>query len=174
MNAKIMVVVFVILVMSCANAAQVTVSTTVEAADLPSAGTSVLAMAFLPAKNGYAANVAVSVAKATKTLQEYMAEGKTDLEERGHNVLRSEVLGVAGHVESIGRESSLTLHFLQTVYIRGGVLYIITASALADTWDQDKAKLLKMMEQVKVSSGIGLDPLQDDLQEILDITKPTK
>lgn len=97
---------------------------------------------YLPANNGFAANVNLQIQPFDGSLEEYEALSVSQFEEMDIEVLQLERTGNELLIEYRGAMQNTELHWYARVLKRDSLYYVLTATALAERWSEEQDALV--------------------------------
>lgn len=109
----------------------------------------VVAMFFLPPKNGFGANVNVMVQDYQGTLAEYDTLSQKQFKDIGFRVIESKIGDKSIFYEYAGKQNKMDLHFYVKVWKKADKMYLITATGLEMDWEEQKDALMNSVKSFK-------------------------
>jgi hypothetical protein len=107
---------------------------------------------YLPAKNGFAANVGVMRQEYEQSIDKYDELTKMQLKNANITMLKNTKTKDTLVYEYSGLMRGQKLHFLQKAIKRGKYIYLITATSLAAEWAANKACLEGAVDSFKLDN----------------------
>lgn len=105
---------------------------------------------FLPANNGFAANVNVQVQAYSGTIQEYKELSEGQFKQMGLKLLSSKEEKNSISLEYMGAMQGLSLHWYAKAFKKGNHVYLITATDSHADWEKNKEKLISNVNSFKL------------------------
>lgn len=105
---------------------------------------------FLPANNGFAANVNVQVQAYSGTIQEYKTLSEGQFKQMGLTVLSLIEQGDSISFEYMGIMQGLNLHWYAKAFKKGNHVYLVTATDTHASWEKNKEKLISNVNSFKL------------------------
>lgn len=105
---------------------------------------------YLPASDGFAANVNLQVQEYSGTLSEYKTVSESEFERMGLKTIRSAIEQGVFTVEYSGKMSSHDLHWYAKAFKKGNKVYLITATALETRWKNESTALVDSVNSFKL------------------------
>ena len=109
----------------------------------------VVAMFFLPPKNGFAANVNALVQDYQGTLEKYDEITQKQFKDMGLRVIETKIGDKSIIYEYAGKKNKMNLHFYAKIWKKGDKMYLITATGLEMDWEEQKDALVKSVNSFK-------------------------
>jgi len=106
---------------------------------------------FLPAVNGFAANVNVQIQAYSGTIQDYKKLSEGQFKQIGLTLISSEDLEDSIVLEYMGPMGSLTLHWYAKAFKKMDHVYLVTATATHSDWEATKEKLISTVNSFKLN-----------------------
>lgn len=97
---------------------------------------------FMPASDGFAANVNLQIQPYDGSLEEYEALSIAQFEQLELEVLKSERSDGELLFEYRGDMQGTELHWYARVIQGDGMFYVVTATALAERWEEEQEELI--------------------------------
>jgi hypothetical protein len=107
-------------------------------------------MFYLPAIDGFGANVNIQVQDFDGTLQEYEKISRDQFKELGLHVIASRISEGILTVEYGGKMSNYELHWYARATKKGAKIYLATATALETRWQAQGPILIKSVDSFKL------------------------
>jgi len=121
--------------------------------DEPGKGTCQVLMMFLPASDGFAPNVNVQTQEFGGTLEEYGALSKKQFEEMKLKTLNDKIEKGVLTLEYAGEMQKRKLHWYAVATLKGGKVYLITATAAEGQWADVSGKLKACVDSFETIEG---------------------
>lgn len=102
----------------------------------------VVAHFYLPANKGFAANVNVMIQAFEGGLTAYDEITQQEFQQYGLTLIERQQTPTYLQYEYRGSMSGMAMHWYARAYVRGDRIYLVTATALASDWPQQKATLM--------------------------------
>jgi hypothetical protein len=120
--------------------------------DAPVANTPAQAMMmFLPPKNSFAANVNVQIQPYNDSIKDYMTLSKGQFKQAGIQIVSEKQNADNEWVcEYSGDLRGRSLHWYARAILHANKIYLVTATALNQDWNEDSAPLKKCVDSFKV------------------------
>ncbi len=109
-----------------------------------------VAMLYLPAKNGFAGNVNILIQDFSGTMKEYDDLTKIQIKQSGFIVSNAQFLGNGAKYEYAGKSQGFDCKWYARVEINSGKSYVITATGLALDWPDQETVLKKSVDSFKI------------------------
>jgi len=108
------------------------------------------AMFYLPAVDGFAANVNIQLQDFTGTIDQYKTASEAQFEQAGIKVLNSKVDQGVLAIEYQGKMGNYELHWYAKAYQKANRVYLVTATALQTHWNDQGPALVKSVNTFKI------------------------
>jgi hypothetical protein len=116
-------------------------------------------MMFLPASDGFAANVNVQIQPYTGTLEDYVTLSLQQFKSAGLKVLQQKSPAKSVAVfEYTGETQGKSLHWYARAEKSGGSVYLVTATATAQQWGKDAGRLKSCVDSFRCESEQTASP----------------
>ena len=111
-------------------------------------------MMFLPATDGFAANVNVQIQPYVGAMDEYVSLSAQQFKSAGFKVLQQKTSGKSVAIfEYTGKTQGHELHWYARAEKSGDNVYLVTATATAEQWDKEAARLRACVDSFRCESG---------------------
>ena len=111
-----------------------------------------VAMFFLPASDGFAANVNIQRQKYSESIEAYDKLSASQFKELKLTVLNHELKGNEILYEYKGEMQAKTLHGYARSIKHGEYVYLATATCLDSYWEKQKGELMKSIDSFKANN----------------------
>jgi hypothetical protein len=120
----------------------------------PGEATQQVLLMFLPATNGFSANVNVQIQLYTGTIDGYRALSLQQFNTAGFKVLEQKMLGKSEvKFEYAGVSQGFKLHWYARAKKSGNKVYLVTATASDEQWSAVAARLKTCVDSFRCDSG---------------------
>jgi hypothetical protein len=113
-------------------------------------GTYQSAIFYLPAVDGFAANVNVQMQDFTGTIDQYKTVSEAQFKAAGIKVLNSKTDQGVLTIEYQGKMGNYDLHWYAKAYQKAERVYLVTATALQTHWDEQGPALIRSVNTFKL------------------------
>jgi len=110
-----------------------------------------VAIFFLPASDGFAANVNIQKQDFSGSIEAYDKLSVSQFESMGMAVTRRTIDGNALFYEYKGYNQGRELHWYSKAIKRGAHIYLATATGLESRWNEQKVELMNSVESFRVA-----------------------
>ena len=111
-------------------------------------------MMFLPAADGFAANVNVQIQPYTGTIDDYLELSLKQFKNAELKVVQQKTTSKSVAIfEYTGKMQGLALHWYARAEKSGGSVYLVTASALPSQWSKEAARLKSCVDSFRCDGG---------------------
>ena len=105
---------------------------------------------FLPAVNGFSANINVQVQPYAESIEAYQKLSEDQFMVLGLTKISSAIEDNAFIVEYTGELNEMNLHFYAKAVKKGGFVYLATATDLVSEWPKKSAQLKQVVHSLKL------------------------
>jgi hypothetical protein len=105
---------------------------------------------YLPAADGFAANVNVQIQAFDGTIEDYQKISEGQFREAKLNITTSEVKAGVFRTEYSGKLENYDLHWYARAVKKGGRVYLVTGTALNKRWKTEGQILIHSVESFKL------------------------
>ncbi|RUO25928.1 hypothetical protein CWE09_04160 [Aliidiomarina minuta] len=106
---------------------------------------------YLPADNGFAANVNLQIQPFDGSLEEYEEISVSQFEQMDIEVLQLERTGNELLIEYRGAMQETDLHWYARVVKQDNLYYVLTATALAERWNEEQDALVNSVHSFQLT-----------------------
>lgn len=106
---------------------------------------------FMPASDGFAANVNLQIQPYEGSLEEYEALSVAQFEQLDLEVVQTERRDDELMFEYQGSMQGTEMHWYARVIKKGDLFYVVTATALAERWSAERDELTRSVQSFSLS-----------------------
>ncbi|MGX5913830.1 hypothetical protein ACR0ST_03765 [Aliidiomarina sp. Khilg15.8] len=107
---------------------------------------------FMPASNGFAANVNLQIQPYEGSLEEYEALSIAQFEQLELEVVQTDRSDGELMFEYRGDMQGTEMHWYARVIQHDGLFYVVTATALAERWDEERDELTRSVQSFSLNN----------------------
>ena len=111
-----------------------------------------IARFYLPATEGFAANVDIQKQKYNKSIQDYEKLSDKQIKALNLTIIRRKITGNESLRELRGKAQGKVLHWYGRAIKRENYVYLVLAVSLESQWEKQKAKLMKSVNSFKIQN----------------------